>query len=175
MVDREPGLCLPELFARRAAEMPDQPALICGDEALTYRELARRADGLARHLAALGVESEVRVGIAAEPGLDRVVAVLAVWLAGGAYVPLDASYPRERLAFMLEDAAVAVLLAEERLLDALPSYSGKVVLFDGEESQGPDLRTLPARRRTTWPMSSIRPALRDARTAFWCVTGRPNA
>jgi amino acid adenylation domain-containing protein len=135
--------CLHELFAQRAAAAPDAPAVVCGDDTATYRELARRAERLTRHLAALGVGPETLVGITAEPSLARVIAVLAVWQAGGAYVPLDASYPRERLAFMLEDAGVTVLLAEERLLAGLPPYRGKVVLLDGSEPDPETAGPLP--------------------------------
>jgi amino acid adenylation domain-containing protein len=153
---------LHETFAMRAAEAPDRTAVVFGDESITYGDLAKRAGRLARHLAKLGVEPETRVGIAAEPGIDRVVAVLAVWMAGGAYVPLDVSYPKERLAFMLEDSAAPVLLAETRLLESLPPYAGKVVPLDA-----------PLRGRTA-PLPRVTPDHLAYVIYTSGSTGRPN-
>jgi amino acid adenylation domain-containing protein/non-ribosomal peptide synthase protein (TIGR01720 family) len=97
---------------------------------LSYAELDRRANRLARHLRRLGVRAEVRVGLAMERSLDMVVGVLAVLKAGGAYVPLDPEYPKQRLAHMLEDSAVPVLLTQEPLLARLPEHQARVVAVD---------------------------------------------
>ncbi len=123
-----------ELFAEQAARTPGAVALVFGDERVTYAELDRRSDGLARRLAGLGVGPDVRVGICAERSPELVAGLLGILKAGGAYVPLDPAYPAERLAYMLADSAVPVLLVQERLLDRLPEFGGETVLLDGEES-----------------------------------------
>ena len=117
------GLCLHELFAGQALRTPDAVAVVCGEAALSYRELAARAHHLAHYLRGLGVGPEVRVGICTERSLDMVVGMLGVLAAGGAYVPLDPAYPAERLAFTLADAATPVLLTATALLPILPPGS----------------------------------------------------
>src|SRR5207302_3675762 len=94
----------------QAASTPDAVAVVCGDERLTYGELDRRANRLARHLRGLGVGPDVPVGLCVDKSAEAVVAVLAVLKAGGAYVPLDPTLPRERLAAMLGDARPAALI-----------------------------------------------------------------
>ncbi|HZB47369.1 MAG TPA: amino acid adenylation domain-containing protein, partial [Pyrinomonadaceae bacterium] len=111
----ESGATLHELFERQAQRTPDSIAVVCEDERLTYAELNARADALARHLRSLGVGPESRVGVLLERSAAMVVALLGALKAGGAYVPLEPSYPRERLAFMAEDARVEVLLTQRRL------------------------------------------------------------
>jgi amino acid adenylation domain-containing protein len=120
------------LFQAQAERTPDAAALVSGGESLTYRQLNERANRLAHHLRRLGVGPEVRVGICLERGVELVVSILAVLKAGGAYVPLDPAYPAERLAFMLADSGVAVLVTRERLRPALPGRPGTaVVAVDG--------------------------------------------
>ncbi len=107
-------------------------AVICEGEELSYRELDRRANRLARRLRSLGVGPEARVAVCLERSAELVVALLAVLKAGGAYVPLDPEYPRERLAFMLADARPAALLSSEPLRDRLPAQKAPVVWLDRE-------------------------------------------
>jgi amino acid adenylation domain-containing protein len=106
------GLRVDELFARRAARTPKAVALAWEGGRLTCGALEELARGLARRLALLGVGLETPVGICVERSPAMVAALLAVWKAGGAYVPMDPSYPEERLAFMLDDADVRVLVAD---------------------------------------------------------------
>jgi amino acid adenylation domain-containing protein/non-ribosomal peptide synthase protein (TIGR01720 family) len=106
-----------ELFAEQARKEPERIAVACGAEQLTYGELNARANRLARYLRRNGVETESRVCLCLEPGLEMIVAVLGVLKAGAAYVPLDPAYPDSRLAFMLDDCGARVLLTESRLLD----------------------------------------------------------
>src|SRR5687768_14264726 len=97
--DRRLDFLLHRLFEARVEEHPGREALVWGDARLTYGELGRRADRLARRLAALGIGPEVPVGICSRRSPDMVVGMLAVLKAGGAYLPLDPKYPRERLRF----------------------------------------------------------------------------
>ncbi|HEV2734193.1 MAG TPA: amino acid adenylation domain-containing protein [Longimicrobiaceae bacterium] len=119
-----PRETLHALFGIRAERSPEAVAVVCGEERLTYAELDRRANRLARHLRALGVGPEVRVALCLERGLEMVVSLLAVLRAGGAYVPLDPAYPPERLRFLLEDSGARVLLAREAFLPGLSPFSG---------------------------------------------------
>jgi amino acid adenylation domain-containing protein len=119
-----------ELFETQVASTPDATALVFGDARISYRELNRRADLLARHLRRSGVEPETRVGVCAERSPELIVAILAALKSGGAYVPLDPGYPRERLAFMLDDADVRVLLTERRLADTLTADHAPPILLD---------------------------------------------
>jgi len=141
------GLCVHELFTAWAARTPDAPAVLSGSGSLTYGELERRSGALARRLRERGVGPEVRVGVYLERGPGLLVGLLGVLRAGGAYVPLDPSYPRERIAYMLEDARVPVLLTEEGIASSLPAHGAAVVLLrDGEtdgESTPPDGAALP--------------------------------
>ncbi|HEV7514956.1 MAG TPA: condensation domain-containing protein, partial [Thermoanaerobaculia bacterium] len=119
-------------IAARAARTPDAVAVL-GEGALTYGELVSRAERLARHLRHRGVGPEGLVGISAERSAEMVVGLLGILGAGGAYLPLDASYPRERLAFMLADAGVRVLLTQRALvasLATLPTSPVEVVVLD---------------------------------------------
>ncbi|PYS95737.1 MAG: non-ribosomal peptide synthetase, partial [Acidobacteria bacterium] len=127
-----PQLCLHELFERQAAATPDAVALIFEGERLSYQELNRRANKLAHHLRGLGVRRGARVGVCLERGTEMIVGLLGILKAGGAYLPLDPEYPKERLAFMLADAQVALVLTTERLLENLPEHGASVVRLDAE-------------------------------------------
>jgi amino acid adenylation domain-containing protein/non-ribosomal peptide synthase protein (TIGR01720 family) len=122
--------CVHRLIEAQAAQTPDAEAVVCGDERLNYRELNARANQLAHHLRRLGVGAESRVGVCVERSIEMIVAVLGVMKAGGAYVPLDPDYPADRLRFMLEDAGLAALLTQERLLATLSEHQARVVLLD---------------------------------------------
>ncbi|MBD2039313.1 amino acid adenylation domain-containing protein [Microcoleus sp. FACHB-672] len=127
--------CIHQLFEAQVERTPDAVAVIFGDIKITYRQLNTRANKLAYHLQTLGVKPEVRVGICADRSLEVVEALLAIFKAGGVYVPLDPTYPKDRLAFMLEDSAVPVLLTQTHLVEQLPEHNGQVVCLDavGEE------------------------------------------
>ncbi|HKP14386.1 MAG TPA: amino acid adenylation domain-containing protein [Blastocatellia bacterium] len=127
-------LCAHELFEAQAARTPDAIALASGGERMSYRELNARANRLARHLQALGVVPEARVGIALDRSCEMIVAMLATLKAGGAYVPLDPAYPRERLAAMIDDARPVALITRQRLREGLPALDAREVFVD-EESQ----------------------------------------
>ncbi|MGH2510106.1 MAG: non-ribosomal peptide synthetase, partial [Ktedonobacteraceae bacterium] len=115
--------CLHHLFEKQAARTPDAIALIFGNEQLTYRDLDLKADRLAQVLRQRGVGPEVAVGIYLERSLEMIVSMLGILKAGGAYVPLDPAYPQERLAFILQDAQVRVLITQQSLCKKLPALS----------------------------------------------------
>ena len=134
------------LFAVQAGRTPEAPAVVSAAERLTYRELEERSNRLAGHLLRLGTGPEVRVGILLERSVAAVVAVLAVWKAGGAYVPLAGGLPAERLAFLLADAGVSILLTEEPLAASLPATTAEVVCLDAGDARmtnAPVIRSWP--------------------------------
>jgi amino acid adenylation domain-containing protein len=112
--------CLHELIEAQVREQPGATAVVYEDASLTYGELNARANRLARHLRSLGVGPDVLVGLAVERSLEMVVGLLGILKAGGAYVPLDPAYPAERLAYMLEDAQLTLVLTQEHLVSSLP-------------------------------------------------------
>ncbi len=122
--------CVHELFEAQVKTTPDATAIIYEDKTLTYRELNTRANQLARHLRQAGVGAETCVGICIERSLEMVIGLLGILKAGGAYVPLDPTYPKERLAFMIEDTGIAVLLSQAHLLSRLPDTQAPIVCLD---------------------------------------------
>jgi amino acid adenylation domain-containing protein len=126
------GECMHHLFDEQVERSPDAVAVRNGGARLTFRELDERANQLARHLQALGVGPESLVGICVERSMEMVVGLLGIHKAGGAYVPLDPAYPRQRLGFILEDANVAVVLTQRRLLESLPAHAAHVVCLDAD-------------------------------------------
>ncbi|TMC15075.1 MAG: non-ribosomal peptide synthetase, partial [Chloroflexi bacterium] len=115
-----PELCAHQLFEQQVARTPDAVAVACGeDEVLTYRELNRRANQLAHYLQQLGVGPEVLVGICLERSSELIVGVLAVLKAGGAYVPLHPTYPGERLAYLLQETHVGIVLTQQQLCEQI--------------------------------------------------------
>ncbi|MGB7293372.1 MAG: amino acid adenylation domain-containing protein [Thermodesulfobacteriota bacterium] len=129
--------CIHELFEEQVEKTPNNIAVVFEDEQLTYRELNERANQLAHYLIELGVGPEIFVGICMERSIDMIVALLGILKAGGAYVPLDPSYPKKRLAFMLQDSNIKVLLTQNTLADLLPCDGIKVVLMDSKGESMP--------------------------------------
>nr|WP_315223086.1 non-ribosomal peptide synthetase [uncultured Duganella sp.] len=135
---RDGGETVPvhQLFERQARRQPDQVALLFGEDVLTYAELNARANRMAHRLIALGVAPEVKVGIAVERSVGMVVGLLAILKAGGAYLPLDPEYPAERMAYMMRDSGIGLLLTDAEVGQRLPPVAGVEVL---------DLETLDLR------------------------------
>ncbi|MFC8885505.1 amino acid adenylation domain-containing protein, partial [Streptomyces cinereoruber] len=127
-----PETTWPAAFAERVRLAPDAVALVCEDEELTYAGLDAAANRLARLLAARGAGPEDVVAVALPRSPDLVVALLAVMKAGAAYLPLDADHPRDRIAYMLEDAGARTVVTTRELSDALPDAPGvaRVLLDD---------------------------------------------
>jgi amino acid adenylation domain-containing protein len=125
-----PESCIHELFETQVSKTPDAVALAFENEQLTYRELNAVVNNVAHYLRRLRVLPETLVGICAEPSLQMVIGLLGILKAGGAYVPLDPKYPTERLAFMLNDTRMSVVLAQDQVLARLPELKGQVVSLD---------------------------------------------
>jgi amino acid adenylation domain-containing protein/non-ribosomal peptide synthase protein (TIGR01720 family) len=138
-----PERTVPQLFARRAAQRPQAQALSYAGLRTSYMELAARARAWASHLAARGIADEALVGICLERSPEAITAMLATLEAGGAYLPLDPSYPKERLAFMIDDAGVRVLITDRNLRERLPAGGFEVLLTDELPSDGTSDRHLP--------------------------------
>jgi natural product biosynthesis luciferase-like monooxygenase protein len=124
--------CIHQLIEAQVDEAPDAVAVVFEGRQITYRDLDRRANRVARYLQELGVGPETLVGICMERSIEMIVALLGVHKAGGAYVPLDPTYPRERLSLMVEDSGLSVLLTEDHLVSHLPEHRAHVVRLDAE-------------------------------------------
>ncbi|WP_387465803.1 amino acid adenylation domain-containing protein [Photorhabdus sp. RM323S] len=134
------ALCIHQLFEQQAEQTPQATALVYQQQILSYAELNARANRLAHQLIALGVVPDQRVAICVARSPAIVVALLAVLKAGGAYVPLDPTYPEERLAYILNDTAPAVVLVDETGRAALgeEALAGLTVLDPNTLPDQPD-------------------------------------
>src|SRR5262249_1796430 len=133
---------LRELFEEHVEKTPDAVAVVFEDSTLSYGDLNRRANRLAHYLRELGVGPDGRVAICAERGLEMMVGLLGVFKAGGAYVPLDPAYPPERLRYMLNDSAPAVLLTQRRWRGLFSGVSENLPALD-LDNVAPQWRGLP--------------------------------
>lgn len=124
--------CIHELFEKKVELTPDDVAVVDKDRQLTYRELNALANQVAHHLQAAGVRAEVRVGIHLERSINMMVAVLGILKAGGVCVPMEPTYPKERLAFMSDDAQALVILTQRQLADSLPESDAHIICLESE-------------------------------------------
>jgi amino acid adenylation domain-containing protein len=148
--DYSKNLCLRHLIEKQVDRSPASVALVYEQESVTYREMNARANQVAHLLRARGVGPEVCVGVCMERSFEMIQALLGILKAGGAYMPLDPSYPRERLAFMVEDSTMPVLLTQRRLLNLLPRHGADVICLDpdwwavsGESAENPAVNVGP--------------------------------
>ncbi|NWF10781.1 non-ribosomal peptide synthetase [Pseudomonas salomonii] len=118
------------LIEEHVRRTPDAPALVFGETTLSYAQLDARANQLAHALREQGVGPDVLVGICVERSVEMVVGLLAILKAGGAYVPLDPEYPQERLAYMIEDSGIKLLLSQQSLQALLPINGVQVIVLD---------------------------------------------
>jgi len=123
-----------EFLQAQVERTPRMAAVVCGEEECTYQELDRRSNRLARHLAELGVRPGMRVGLCVERSVDMLVGLLGTLKAGASYVPLDPAYPGPRLAYMIEDSQMQVLVTQEKLLAAVPAGVPRTVCLDAESA-----------------------------------------
>ncbi|MGE8144676.1 condensation domain-containing protein, partial [Pseudomonas frederiksbergensis] len=127
--------CVQQRIAARAEQTPDAIALIVGEHSLTYGQLDARANRLAHKLIEAGVGPDRLVGIAVERSVEMIVGLLAILKAGGAYVPLDPAYPEDRLAYMIEDSGLELLLTQSHLQAQLPIPAGLNTLLLDQPSE----------------------------------------
>ncbi|WP_293092302.1 non-ribosomal peptide synthetase [Moorena sp. SIOASIH] len=124
--------CIHQLFYEQVEKTPQAVAVVFENQQLTYRELNNRANKLAHYLQKLGVKPDTMVGLFLNRSLEMVVGLLGILKAGGAYVPIDPTYPTERIAYMLDDSRVSVLLTQSHLKAILPEYQGLVIGLDSD-------------------------------------------
>lgn len=122
--------CLYDLFHKQVERSPDAIAVTFEEWQLTYLELDQRTNQLSHYLCSLGIGPGSLVGLCIERSLEMLIGLLSILKAGGAYVPLDPDYPQERLAFILQDTQVPVVLTQEHWRTFLPAYAGQVVCLD---------------------------------------------
>ena len=133
--DYGPEQTLAQLFSAQVVRSPKATAVVWGNESVSYEVLEAQANQLASYLRQLGVGADVLVGLFMDRSVEMVVALLAVLKAGGAYVPLDPMYPEERLAYMLADAGINILLTQERWRSYLQPQVKTLVCVDSEWAQ----------------------------------------
>lgn len=135
-VDYPRNKCIHQLFEQRVSEAPAAIAVVCGSRQLTYQELNQKANQLANYLRKLGAGPGVLVGICMHRSLEMIIGILGTLKAGAAYVPLDPAYPQKRLASMMEDVELQVLLTSRDMLAALPENKAKLrVCLDSDWAQ----------------------------------------
>jgi amino acid adenylation domain-containing protein/FkbM family methyltransferase len=130
-----PAVCIQHLFEAQVERTPHATAVVMDDERLTYQQLNEQANQLAYHLRAFGVGPDTLVGICLERSLDMIVGLLGILKAGGAYLPLDPTYPRERLAFMLQDSGISILITHFHLQALLPESTVQYLCLDRERTR----------------------------------------
>ncbi|XXY13216.1 amino acid adenylation domain-containing protein [Sorangium sp. So ce216] len=159
--------CIHDLFEAQARRAPDAVAVTFRGESLTYRQLDARANRVAARLRELGVGPDVCVGVCMDRSIDMLAALLGTLKAGGAYVPMDPSYPRERLAHMLEDSRCQIVVTDERHARAFQDQVAHVLRLDVDRLDVDRLAATPA----------VKPAIRSTHLAYVIFTsgstGRP--
>jgi amino acid adenylation domain-containing protein len=126
--------CFSALFEAQVERTPDAVALAFEEEQLTYSELDLRANQLAAFLQAHGVAPEVCVGLCVQRSVEMIIGLLAILKAGGAYVPIDPTYPKERIAFILRDAQIPIIITQLSLTHRLPEHEARVIYLDSDEA-----------------------------------------
>ena len=130
-----PNLCIHQLFEAQVDWTPDNIAVVFDDQQITYQELNHRANQLANYLRKLGVTADVPVGICLERSMAMMIGLLGILKAGGAYVPLDPSYPQDRLAYMLTNSQVKVLISSDQFEAILPKFDGDRVSLTSDQAK----------------------------------------
>ncbi|MFN6534907.1 MAG: amino acid adenylation domain-containing protein [Nostoc sp. EkiNYC01] len=142
--------CIHQLFEAQVEQTPNEVAVVFAQNQLTYQQLNQRANQLAHHLQTLGVGPEVMVGIYMERSVEMVVAALGVLKAGGAYIPLDPVYSHERLALMLKNMQMSVLVTQKWLVKNLPEHQAGVVCLDSNWESTSQHSSENLLHQTTW-------------------------
>ncbi len=128
-----------DLFEKQVSKTPDQIAVVCNDQSLTYRELNKKANQLASILQSKDVSTESIIGVMVDRSLEMIIGMVGILKAGAAYLPIDPNYPNERIEYMLQDSQAKCLLSKRTEVE-LPQFAGEVLyldeghFFQGEES-----------------------------------------
>ncbi|HPZ08816.1 MAG TPA: amino acid adenylation domain-containing protein [Candidatus Eremiobacteraeota bacterium] len=131
-----------QLFEEQVKRTPHNTAVVYKDKELTYEELNRRSNSLANVLRKEGIKPDTLVSILVERSIEMILGVVAILKAGAAYVPLEADYPKDRIAYILEDSKSTVLLSQKHLLDKI-QFSGKIFDLEDEKNYRGDDSNLP--------------------------------
>jgi amino acid adenylation domain-containing protein len=134
--------CIHQLFEEQVEKTPDAIAVVFEEQQLTYRELNTRANQLAHYLCSLGVKPEVLVGICVERSVEMLIGLLGILKAGGAYVPLDPVYPSERLAEILADSQVSLIISQEELMEKLPTTVAPIICLERDFTKESQANTI---------------------------------
>ncbi|HEX5838903.1 MAG TPA: amino acid adenylation domain-containing protein [Anaerolineales bacterium] len=126
------GLHIMQSFEVQVEKTPNAIAVIDGDRKLTYGDLNRRSNKLARYLRIQGLKADVPVGICMERSLEMVIGLLGILKAGGAYIPLDPNYPADRLAIMIKDAAPPLLITQAKFIEKLRHLESQIIALDSQ-------------------------------------------
>ncbi|MEM7342891.1 MAG: amino acid adenylation domain-containing protein, partial [Chloroflexota bacterium] len=141
--------CLHQIFEDQVEQRPDAIAAVFEEHQLTYEALNSRANQLAHHLQTLGVGPDMFVGVLMERSLEVLTAMFGIFKAGGAYVPLDLAYPADRLAFMVEDTGLTVLITQKALTPILPETSALQIIYIDDDW------SLIAQKSTSNPITQV--------------------
>ncbi|MVO98614.1 non-ribosomal peptide synthetase [Paenibacillus lutrae] len=139
-IDFPAHLSLAHMFARQVSRTPLSTALVYKEKRFTYADLDRRSDWLGRRLREAGVKANSKVGLVADRSDNMVVGILAILKAGGAFVPIDPNFPQERIAFIVKDAAVQVILAESSFTFDF-TFDGRIVGWEAQEQEEVEVST----------------------------------
>src|SRR5207249_4249441 len=123
------------LFETQVQKTPQAVAVACDNERISYADLDQRANQLAYYLRERGVENGWLVAICVERSINMMVGLFGILKVGAAYLPMDPNYPKDRIAFMLEDASVQIILTEQALLRTIPKSNAAVVCIDSHWSE----------------------------------------
>lgn len=126
------GKCVHELIEARAQENPEAIAVIYKNQTLTYRDLNKRANQLARYLRKRGIKPEMPVALCVDKSFEMIIGIFGVLKAGGGYVPIDPDYPAERVEFILKDTQARVLLTQEDVVEKLPKIDTTILCLDAD-------------------------------------------
>jgi amino acid adenylation domain-containing protein len=130
-----PDVCVHDLFEQQVDRDPEAVAVACNERQLTYRELNERANQVAHYLRKHGAGPEILVGLYLDRSLEMIVGLLGILKAGGAYVPMDPAYPKERIAYILEDSKAPIVLTRKSLVNDLHEFSGQSISLDSDWAQ----------------------------------------
>lgn len=119
-----------QLIEQQVIETPEAIAVVFQNDSLTYQALNQQANQLAHYLKALGVKTEMLVGVCVERSIETVITLLGILKAGAAYVPLDPTYPKERLAVTIEDAQLPFVITQQHLIDVIPKNKAEIILVE---------------------------------------------